>query len=142
MNTEVKYVGFWPRFLASLIDTVWLYGIIYGVLWFLAKANVFDVENSFSVTRFTFEWIIPVIVVMAFWIKKSATPGKIILKMKIVDADTHEKVPGKRLFVRYLAYFVSTIPLGLGFFWVAWDKKKQGWHDKIAKTVLIYDKES
>ena len=142
MYAEVKYVGFWPRVLASLIDTVWLYGLIYGVLWFLTEAGVFEVDSSFSVTRFTFEWIIPVIIVMAFWIKKSATPGKLILKMKIVDAQTHEKVPGARLFLRYLGYFVSVIPLGLGLLWVAWDKKKQGWHDKIAKTVLIYDKES
>ncbi len=41
-------------------------------------------------------------------------------------------------FVRYLAYFVSLVPLGLGYLWVALDKRKQGWHDKIAGTVVIY----
>jgi uncharacterized RDD family membrane protein YckC len=39
--------------------------------------------------------------------------------------------------VRYLAYFVSIIPLFLGVLWVAWDKKKQGWHDKLANTVVV-----
>jgi uncharacterized RDD family membrane protein YckC len=44
--------------------------------------------------------------------------------------------------VRYLGYFVSALPLGLGFFWVAWDKRKQGFHDKLAKTVVIHEDES
>jgi uncharacterized RDD family membrane protein YckC len=38
---------------------------------------------------------------------------------------------------RYFAYFLSTIPLGLGLIWVAFDKRKQGWHDKLAGTVVI-----
>ena len=38
------------------------------------------------------------------------------------------EVPGKLL---------SGLALGLGFVWVAWDEKKQGWHDKIAKTYVV-----
>jgi uncharacterized RDD family membrane protein YckC len=38
---------------------------------------------------------------------------------------------------RYFAYFVSTIPFCLGFLWVAFDKRKQGWHDKLAHTVVV-----
>ena len=38
---------------------------------------------------------------------------------------------------RYFAYFVSTIPLGLGCFWVAWDERKQAWHDKLAHTLCV-----
>ncbi|EGR3275202.1 RDD family protein, partial [Vibrio parahaemolyticus] len=26
-------------------------------------------------------------------------------------------------------------------FWVAWDKRKQGWHDKLANTVVICEKD-
>ncbi len=137
MNKEVKYAGFWSRFLATIIDSIWLYGIIYTLLWILLGESMFDADASYTITQFTFEWLIPLVVVMAFWITKSATPGKMILKMKIVDAETYEKVSGIRLFIRYLAYFASIIPLFLGFLWIAWDKKKQGWHDKIAKTVII-----
>ncbi len=137
MNEEVKYAGFWSRLLATAIDTIWLYGLIYSVLWFIFGINPLDPVASYSATQFAFEYLIPLIVVMIFWMKMSATPGKMILGIKIVDAETHEKVSGARLFVRYFAYFISMIPLCLGFFWVAWDKKKQGWHDKIAKTVLI-----
>ena len=137
MNEEVKYAGFWSRFLATIIDSIWLYGIIYTILWFLVSENLFDPRAGYTAIQFTFEWLIPFAVVMVFWITKSATPGKMILKMKIVDSETFDKVSAVRLFVRYLAYFVSMIPLFLGFLWIAWDEKKQGWHDKIAKTVII-----
>ena len=137
MKEEVIYAGFWSRFLATIIDTIWLYGIIYTALWYLLGASIFDPEAAFSAIQFSFEWLIPLFVVMAFWVVKSATPGKMLLNIKIVDAETHDKVPAGRLMLRYFAYFVSMVPLLLGFFWVGWDKKKQGWHDKIAKTVLI-----
>jgi uncharacterized RDD family membrane protein YckC len=39
--------------------------------------------------------------------------------------------------VRALACFISLIALGLGFFWIAFDAEKQGWHDKIAGTVVV-----
>jgi len=41
------------------------------------------------------------------------------------------------LFVRYIGYFVSVIPFGLGFIWIAFDSKKQGFHDKLAGTVVV-----
>ena len=31
----------------------------------------------------------------------------------------------------------GTVTLGLGFLWVGWDKRKQGFHDKLANTVVI-----
>ena len=38
--------------------------------------------------------------------------------------------------LRFLAYFVSALPLYLGFLWIALDRRKQGWHDKIARTIV------
>jgi len=32
------------------------------------------------------------------------------------------------------------LTIGLGYFWVIWDKRKQGWHDKLANTVVIQPK--
>ena len=33
------------------------------------------------------------------------------------------------------------IPIFLGFLWIAFDKRKQGWHDKLAGTVVTYDED-
>jgi uncharacterized RDD family membrane protein YckC len=137
MNEGIKFAGFWERVLASLIDSIWMYGIIYSILIAIYSVEIFSPETEYSAVQFFFEYIIPLVVVLLFWHFKSATPGKMLLKMKIVDADTFEKVPNSRLFIRYIAYFASTIPLCLGFMWVGWDKRKQGWHDKIARTVVI-----
>jgi uncharacterized RDD family membrane protein YckC len=40
-------------------------------------------------------------------------------------------------FVRILAALFSACVLFLGFFWIGWDRDKQGWHDKIAGTVVV-----
>ena len=56
---------------------------------------------------------------------------------KIVDAKTGGKPSTKQCVVRYFAYILSFIPFGLGFLWVAFDSKKQSWHDKLAGTVVV-----
>ena len=59
------------------------------------------------------------------------------LKLKIVDAKTGKKLSTGQAIGRYFAYLVSMIPLGLGFIWIGIDSRKQGWHDKLAGTVVI-----
>jgi hypothetical protein len=44
--------------------------------------------------------------------------------------------------VRLAGYHLSTIPMGLGYFAVLGDDKRQGWHDKIARTCVIYSWEA
>jgi uncharacterized RDD family membrane protein YckC len=68
---------------------------------------------------------------------RSATPGKMWLSMTIVDADTLGPLTPKQAIVRYLGYYVSMFGMFLGFVWVAFDRRKQGWHDKMARTVVI-----
>jgi uncharacterized RDD family membrane protein YckC len=48
------------------------------------------------------------------------------------------KISFGRSLLRFLSYWISAIPLFLGFFWVLWDPKRQGWHDKIAGTQVMY----
>lgn len=74
---------------------------------------------------------------MLFWLIKAATPGKLVVRAKIVDAATLGKPAPWQLVVRYFAYYVSLLPLGLGFLWIIWDPRKQGWHDKLASTLVI-----
>jgi uncharacterized RDD family membrane protein YckC len=77
------------------------------------------------------------LVVILFWRWKQGTPGKLMLRLRIVDAGTGGE-PGLRQWcLRYVGYILSTLPLLLGFLWVAWDPRRQGWHDKLAGTVVI-----
>ena len=84
---------------------------------------------------FLISWLLPAIAVIIFWICKSATPGKLITK--IIDQKSGGKLSIVQSLVRYFSYYISILPLFLGIIWVAFDKKKQGWHDKIAGTVVV-----
>ena len=116
--------------------------------------NVWIINNLLQIT------ILGIIMVVV-WVYSSATPGKWLLRMRIVDEKTGYAPSTKQFIIRYLSCFVSptlgmitaffVVPIlgfyvGLlvaifiaciGFFWIGWDKEKQGWHDKIAGTVVI-----
>lgn len=62
------------------------------------------------------------------------------ISAKIVDVKTGNAASTGQLIGRYFAYYLSLIPIGLGFVWVAFDARKQGWHDKLAGTVVIRKK--
>jgi uncharacterized RDD family membrane protein YckC len=138
-----EYVGFWVRVAAALIDTVLLVCAtvpllvaIYGWSYF----NPSKVGFVAGAADFLLSWIAPAAAVVAFWLYKQATPGKMVLSARVVDAKTGNTMTVGQSIGRYLGYFVSTIPLGLGLIWVAFDPKKQGWHDKLAGTIVIRPK--
>ena len=141
MDNDLKYVGFWKRTVAVLVDTfliilvtlpilIWVYGIEY-------LNNEHMEKGSFD---FIINYVFPTIAVILLWKYYQATPGKMIFKATIVDAKTGGKPTLKQWIIRYLGYFVSLLPFGLGYFWVAFDKKKQSFHDKLANTLVIQPK--
>jgi len=135
---QVHYAGFWARVFASILDSLLQILVIMPLLFILFGSAVFtDPDFDGGLGFGLIEWGLPAVVVILFWIYKSATPGKMMMGLIIVDADTGLTPRTSRLILRYFAYAVSVIPLFLGFFWVAFDKRKQGFHDKIAHTLVI-----
>jgi len=70
------------------------------------------------------------------WTWKQTTIGGIVLGLKVARLDGGPITFAVAL-VRALAAGFSIFVLFLGFLWIAWDKDKQGWHDKIAGTVTL-----
>ena len=135
---DVRYAGFWIRVLAALIDTVFLTALIIPPLLLIFGPRYFSrTDLSLHPADVFLNWVLPFALWMAFWLRKSATPGKMVLGLKIVDAATFGKPTAGRFVLRYLGYFVSTLPLGIGLIWAGWDDRKRGWHDFIAGTVVI-----
>ena len=87
-----------------------------------------------------FDLLIMGTIFILFWVFKNATPGKMLFRSVIVDAKTLAAPSTAQNIVRYLGYFLSLLPLGLGFIWIGFDPRKQGWHDKLAGTVVIKGK--
>lgn len=135
---NIEYAGFWVRVGASLIDTVLIMIIIAPILTMIYGQEYWSGENFYSdIWDLIFNYILPAVAIILFWVYKSATPGKMAFKLTIVDANTGEKPSAGQLVGRYFAYYVSMLPLLMGIIWVGIDKKKQGWHDKLAGTVVI-----
>ena len=139
-SREPRYVGFWMRVFASIIDSLILvvfigliafavYGMQYVRLSSQGKTLMFDL---------LVQGLLPALAVIVFWRYRGATPGKMLISAKIVDAETLGTPSTGQLIGRYFAYIVSCIFM-LGFIWIAFDRRKQGWHDKLAGTVVVRD---
>lgn len=135
---QIIYGGFWLRLLANLIDTIWVIAVIAIVLYLIYGSQYLTSSKvAFSSISILMNYLFPIAAVILFWRYRAATPGKMILSLQIVDAKTFGTPTLQQFIIRYLGYFISTIPLCLGFLWIAFDKRKQGWHDKLAGTVVI-----
>jgi uncharacterized RDD family membrane protein YckC len=157
-----EYAGFWSRFLAFLIDSLIILVVVVPLLiavhskqeWqalaeFLISSSTgaIDLQQASAANRsfsspadFLVQIALPLVALFLFWKFRSATPGKMAIGAKIVDARTGRAPSSGTLILRFFGYFAS-IPFFLGFFWIAFDKRKQGFHDKIAHTVVVYEQD-
>lgn len=143
-DKQLEYVGFWARTGACVIDSILIIAITFPLLVAIYGWEYFDPERSGLVAGaadFLISWLLPFVVVIAFWTLKQATPGKMAVRARIVDAYTGRAASTGQLIGRYLAYIPAMLPLGLGLLWVAFDSKKQGWHDKLASTVVVRERQ-
>ena len=148
---EVQYLGFQARFVAFMIDSTVASIIMAPFVSQLVGELVlsdYDLSDQAQMiellqrltTQLSVDLLFMGTIFVLFWIFKNATPGKMIFKSVIVDANTLCAPTVTQNIIRYLGYFVSLFPLGIGFLWIAFDKRKQGWHDKLAGTVVIRGK--
>ncbi|HZS11142.1 MAG TPA: RDD family protein [Nitrospirales bacterium] len=137
-HPQVEYVGFWKRALASVIDSALALIVTVPLLLSVYGLEYFDPGRPIKgPVDLLISWVLPAVAVLLFWSYKQATPGKMAVHAKIANAATGGVPTDLQLLGRYLGYFISGIPLGLGFLWVAFDRRKQAWHDKLAGTVVI-----
>lgn len=131
----LEYVGFWIRVGAALVDTLVM--LAAAMLLIVAFGGNMDLGPDQGVVSLLANWVAPFVLTVLFWKFRQATPGKMVFGARIVDAHTGLPPSTGQMVGRYLGYFVSTLGLGLGFVWVAFDARKQGWHDKLAGTVVV-----
>ncbi len=142
-ESDFEYVGFWPRVGASIIDAIIVFIITAPPLLAIYGWGYFINNNGPLVAGpadFLLSWVLPAVAVILFWLYKQATPGKMVVSARVVDARTGKTLTVGQSVGRYLAYFVAILPLFLGIIWVAFDPRKQGWHDKLAGSVAVRPK--
>jgi uncharacterized RDD family membrane protein YckC len=153
-----QYAGFVSRAIALIIDLVLIVTtqfIIIIVSRLVLNFFGFDElaqrifepgaggESSMlvSIIRWLFAFmgsaLLLVVYLVFFWTLIDQSLGQILMGVRVLRTDGRSMtlVPSVR---RIIGYYLSIIPLGLGFLWVLIDDRRQGWHDKLADTVVVY----
>ena len=157
-----QYAGFVSRAVGFVLDILIVIGLIWVVnfaitlplQYFLGfNVNQCDVQLSGTVVTATNgrPWLCIVIIssqaalslltgpayFILLWSMGGQTVGQYVAGVRVVRLNGR-KMNFKASLVRYLGYFVSFFALGLGYFWVLWDDRRQGFQDKLARTVVVY----
>jgi uncharacterized RDD family membrane protein YckC len=147
---DKRYGGFWRRWFAFAIDQAILYllSLILLVVGLLARETggspglmfsvetVLDGTGSFALLHMLASLLTAAAYFTWFHGLTGRTPGKMLLGLCVVQASGEPMTPGVA-FLRTVGYLISGLFFWLGFLWVAFDGRKQGWHDKIAATVVL-----
>ncbi|MBA4397186.1 MAG: RDD family protein [Syntrophus sp. (in: bacteria)] len=159
--TEERFGGFWRRAAAYGIDKTILQ--IFYIILFVAGLMIrgldehayqsVEMDMPGGLPDMSVIWIYYLIalfldMIYFTWFHGAVgqTPGKMMLGLRVVQA-TGAPMTFGLAFLRWVGYLISKLAVYLGFIWVAFDRRKQGWHDKIAATVVVtvkkgLDKES
>jgi uncharacterized RDD family membrane protein YckC len=144
----VRYAGFWIRFLAVFIDGLIVALPVILVAFALNSASISAAlanQGSSQTSAAASAPINGLSLVLGFayfsyfW-GVGSTPGMRIFGLHVVDANNPQAGPigFGRGALRYVGYVVSTFCCYIGLIWAAFDGRKQGWHDKIANTFVVY----
>ena len=142
VEEQVRVLGFGWRLLAQLIDglliTFFTFGVVVAIFFlalFLSMFNPYD-PVTFNGLIIISALIISLVYYVGSWSKSGQTVGKSMLGMRVVSTDGSGISVGKAV-LRYVGYIISGLVFSLGFLWINFTDKRQGWHDKLAGTYVI-----
>lgn len=136
----VAYAGFWIRVVAWVIDGIAL-GILTSALVPLvgvrpivgAEGLQFQIDSAANAAGA----LLGLAYFVGFWSWKGQTIGMMPFGLWVVRAEDGGRPDVVRAFLRYVGVIISFAVLLLGVIWVAFDARKQGWHDKMANTLVV-----
>lgn len=146
----IPVVGFRQRLIASLIDMLIVgfltFILVVGLSFAILLVDIITAykypDRVFPVDTMTLllGLIVSIFYFVGSWKKSGQTIGKTVMGIRIVRTNGTSLSWG-RAFLRYVGYLVSGLVFSLGFLWLAFDRKRQGWHDKIAGTYVLLSDE-
>ncbi|HEY7968877.1 MAG TPA: RDD family protein [Candidatus Limnocylindrales bacterium] len=138
--SSVGYAGFWIRVVAWLIDGVAI-GILTSALTPLmgTRAMVAFDGSTFQVDAEAnaFGALLGLAYFVGLWAWRGQTVGMMPFGLHVVRTVDGARPDIVQAFLRYVGLIISFAVLLLGVIWVAFDGQKQGWHDKLARTVVV-----
>jgi uncharacterized RDD family membrane protein YckC len=143
VQIDAPPAGFWIRVLASLVDSLILGALLAVVLVPLSIVAVKKASTDAGAAAglLTIGYLVSTAVSLGytlfFWSRSGATPGKKILRLKIVREDGVEPMGLGKALLRLLGYLLSSIVLGVGYLMVGFTQGKRGLHDMVAGTRVV-----
>ncbi len=153
------YAGFVTRLIAFVIDIV-IVTLFIGAMWgtlslllgffnlsligllsTIAEAGTLFHQLIVFLTGFGFTFIVALVYNVFFWMFGGKTLGKAVMGVRVIGPQG-ARMTFWRSVRRYLGYWLAALPFFLGFLWVLITDERIGWHDKIARTHVIYDHEA
>jgi uncharacterized RDD family membrane protein YckC len=144
-KTKLEKAGFFIRLAAYFIDsimvtlcTLFLFLNLFILMNFFSNnnGNISEVLNTVLIPFYFSSYLLKCFYFTFFHSYNGQTVGKLMCGIRVVD------LKGKNIsifksFVRFFGYYLNLYCLGLGFLWVLIDKNRQGWHDKLAGSIVI-----
>ena len=142
-TAPATYGGFWVRVLAFILDGI-VVGVVTGALAPIFGVPIFEAQTTGGQVTFNYggsalSSLFGLVYFVGFWSLRGQTPGQIPFRMRVVRASDGTRPDWVVSLLRYVGLIISFAVILLGVIWVAFDGRKQGWHDKIAGTLVIRD---
>jgi uncharacterized RDD family membrane protein YckC len=143
----LRYAGFWIRTLAYLIDAA-LLAVAMAIVAGTTGIGFFDVtvrdstfggfsNRSFFVQLNPLSLLAALLYFAGQWWLRGQTVGMAPLGLRILRATDGRSIGPGRAIGRFFGLILSFFVFAIGVIWVAADGRKQGWHDKLAGTVVV-----
>jgi uncharacterized RDD family membrane protein YckC len=142
---KMEKAGFSIRFAAYFIDSIvltlcsiFLLLNLFILINFFSNnnANILEVLNTVFIPFYFFSYLLKCFYFTFFHTYNGQTVGKLMCGIRVVDLKGKNISSFKSLF-RFFGYYLSLYCLGFGFLWVLIDKNRQGWHDKLAGSIVV-----
>jgi uncharacterized RDD family membrane protein YckC len=140
----VFYAGNGARFIAYLVDGFIMGALVTAVIVVLTAIGLAAASNDNSglagATVFIAvltAFLVYLLYMPWFWGHGGQTPGMKVLRVRVVRESDGGPLTMGQAFLRLVGFWISGAVFYLGFIWILFDGRRQGWHDKIAGTVVI-----
>lgn len=134
-NEPLEFAGFWPRFWATILDSMVLLAMSY--LLFDPIRKILGVEKDLYSIVDLMETIVGFIYYIVLTVKYGQTLGKMAVGIQVITQEGEPLTWGKVIYREIIGKIVSCLVLFIGYLAVAFDSKKRAWHDRMARTYVV-----
>jgi len=126
------------RIFAFLIDEVLLSFITMLILWDKISGERTYEEILLALQPYIMYTLALKIIYHTFFVMQfSASPGKIMMKIKIIELSSFGEPSFMVSLNRSIVRMISEVLFYAGFIWGLLDPLSRTWHDKTARTVVV-----